>query len=229
MHGEYEDINKTAKVVKSENLWWCCVVKIIGFLDIIRHPDIFKDTTFRRLNYLRLQVKPTLLGPTDRAGPGVGFTWRVRIHSPKRRVFKNVRTMVAQWLHNYSFFGRSHTDSNSYDASVGTSQYSTKISHSLLHKMLIVLFILLTAYPATEHPRLTSLCQRGPGFQSRPGYRLILTQDFCSFSTPSRQIPGEYLKSSHFLFLLHRFLLIIPCFHHSTLYDPTVTESLHKS
>jgi hypothetical protein len=39
------------------------------FLDIIHHLSVIKDTTFQSGFCLRLQVKPTMLGPVNGASP----------------------------------------------------------------------------------------------------------------------------------------------------------------
>jgi hypothetical protein len=44
------------------------VLKITISLDIINCPSLIKNETFQKLDCLRHQVKPTLLGPVDRAG-----------------------------------------------------------------------------------------------------------------------------------------------------------------
>lgn len=44
-----------------------CFVNVMEFLDIVRRSDFFKDKKFRTLGLLRLQIKPILLGLTDRA------------------------------------------------------------------------------------------------------------------------------------------------------------------
>jgi hypothetical protein len=49
----------------------------------------------------------------------------------------------------------------------------------------------------------------GPRFKSRPGNRLSWLRFFVVFLSPSRQMPGQYLKLGHDLSLPHPFQLII--------------------
>jgi hypothetical protein len=73
--------------------------KVLEFLDIIHHPDFFKDTTFRRLDFVSV-LRSNLLCWAQRIDLVLisgQATFRCkdgnRTQSPKRRVFEKVRTI----------------------------------------------------------------------------------------------------------------------------------------
>jgi hypothetical protein len=87
--------------IRSKSLWRWHINTNIIFLDIIHHPVFIQNNVSVTGFCLRLQEKPSQLGPIDRASP-----YQVlpedgdKIQSPKRCVLNKNRTMANVQKHN---------------------------------------------------------------------------------------------------------------------------------
>jgi hypothetical protein len=108
--------------------------------------------------------------------------------------------------------------------SILRKNFRNGVPERLSTKMLMLIIIterggLLDDTPAS--------CSGGLGFKSRPEDRLFWLSVFVVFFSPSRQMPGLFLKLDHDRFLPHNFQFIIHVSSvHSTLYS--LKASLNK-